>query len=202
MPHTLNIDGVTENAFDLQMLVYSSKSFCAKHQIAWGGESPGEFDWEYYFGWLKSSLCEKLIRSAITLRMLQDILAADDMQESIDLENYQDDSIAGIQLGIIHEGSFVLRCAKCATRSSTQTIPSLIGMMTTGSNGGPETYFFSGEIAGLNGNSNWTSNHLRWLPIAMLIWSRTMSTFTICINTIRSRTIACTGAAVARIMKS
>lgn len=124
MPHTLNIDGVSENAFDLQMLVHSSKSFCATHHVAWGEESPGEFDWEYYFGWLKSSLCEKLIRSAITLRMLQDILAADDMQESTDLENYQADSIDGIQLGTIHEGSFRLSlremCNKIIHANDTQ----------------------------------------------------------------------------------
>ena len=56
MPHTLNIDGVSESLFHLQMLAHGSKSFCAKHQISYEDDGDAEFDWNYYFGWLKSSM--------------------------------------------------------------------------------------------------------------------------------------------------
>ena len=124
MPHTLNIDGVSESLFQLQMLIHSSKSFCAKHQISHGNNSNAEFDWDYYFGWLKSSICEKLIQSSITLRIMQDILLADDTQEPTDLQRYQTDAISGIQIGTVHEGSFKLTlretCNKIIHATDTQ----------------------------------------------------------------------------------
>lgn len=108
MPHSLNIDGVSENAFELLMLAHSSKSFCAKHSSQWGNDDVAEFDWNYYFGWLKSSICEKLIRTAITLRMAQDILLADEMQDPAALRSYLADSVAGIELGMVRRGAFDL----------------------------------------------------------------------------------------------
>lgn len=109
MPHVLNIDGTSENLFHLQMLVHSSKSFCAKHQISYGDYGNAEFDWYYYFGWLKTSISEKLIESAIKLRMMLDLLHdPDNIQHSGDLKRYETDAISGIQLGTIHKGSFKL----------------------------------------------------------------------------------------------
>ncbi|MCA9102848.1 MAG: hypothetical protein KDA63_16930 [Planctomycetales bacterium] len=108
MPHTLNIDGVSESLFLLQTLVHSSKSFCGKHKIQYADETEEEFNWDYYFGWLKTSICENLIRSSITLRMLQDILAADEGQEPTELQRYQNDAISRLRLGDVQRGSFEL----------------------------------------------------------------------------------------------
>jgi hypothetical protein len=107
MPHTLNIDGVSESLFLMQSLVHGSKTFCEKHKIKWGEESEQEFEWEYYFGWLKTTLCEHLIRSSITLRMFQDILKGYD-QEGLDLDAHQVAAIDGLTIGIVHEGTFKL----------------------------------------------------------------------------------------------
>ena len=78
MPHSINIDGIFESLFLLQNLVYASPSFCDLHKIRWAGEAKGEFDWYYYFGWLKSIVCEHLIQVSIKLRMLEDILKANE----------------------------------------------------------------------------------------------------------------------------
>ena len=107
MPHTLNIDRISESLFLLQGLVHGSKAFCEKHRIKWGEESHSEFEWEYYFGWLKSILCDHLISTSITMRMFQDILRDYD-QEGLDLDAHQAAAVDGIQLGIVHEGNFDL----------------------------------------------------------------------------------------------
>lgn len=124
MPQALNIDGVSENSFELLMLVHSSRSFCAKHSIRWENDDVVEFDWNYYFGWLKSLICEKLIRTAITLRMVQDILIADEMQDPAVLRRYQVDSVSGIELGMVRKGVFDLTlretCNKIIHATDTQ----------------------------------------------------------------------------------
>lgn len=124
MPHTFNIDGAGENSFEILMLVHGSKSFCQKHSIQWENEDVAEFDWSYYFAWLKSSICERLIRTAITLRMTHDILFADETQEPEPLKRFQTDSVSGIELGVVLKGSFVLTlreaCNKIIHASDTQ----------------------------------------------------------------------------------
>lgn len=107
MPHNLNIDGITESMFILQSLVHGSRSFCEKHQIIWCEESDRDYDWDYYFAWLKSSLCEHLIKSSITMRMLQDILK-DYNQEDLDMNSEQSGATNGLVLGVVHEGKFDL----------------------------------------------------------------------------------------------
>jgi len=98
MPHTLNIDGISESLFLLQNLRHASRSFCKTHKIKWGEETGCEYQWEYYFGWLKSTLCEHLIKTAITLRMLEDILRNYD-QEDIDLETLREEAERSLSFG-------------------------------------------------------------------------------------------------------
>ncbi len=93
--------------FLLQGIIHGSRTFCEKHQIKYREESRQDFDWEYYFGWLKSILCKHLIKSSITLRMLQDILRDYD-QEGLDLDAHQKEAMEGLSLGIVHEGTFIL----------------------------------------------------------------------------------------------
>ncbi len=93
--------------FLLQGLAHGSKTFCEKHKIKWANEEECEFGWEYYFGWLKPTLCEQLIKSAITVRMFLDILH-DFNAEEPDLEAHQRDAIEGLNIGVVHEGDFTL----------------------------------------------------------------------------------------------
>jgi hypothetical protein len=107
MPHSLNIDGVSESLFLIQTLAHGSKSFCETHQIKWGEEVASEFQWDYYFGWLKSLLCENLIKSSITLRMLQDIVTAQE-QDGLDLSLIEASAMFGLSLGTVSQGGFSL----------------------------------------------------------------------------------------------
>ena len=107
MPHTLNIDGVSESLFVIQSLAHGSRSFCETHHIKWADETERDYDWNYYFGWLKSLICEHLIKSSITLRMIQDIVSARG-QEDLDLAAIEAESVAGLTLGIVHQGGFAL----------------------------------------------------------------------------------------------
>lgn len=107
MPHLLNIDGISESLFLLQNLVHGSQSFCAKHQISRENEeTKSEFDWEYYFQWLKSISCEHLIKISIKMRMLEDILESN--VEDIDIKMLDTDSRKGLNLGYFHEGTEIL----------------------------------------------------------------------------------------------
>lgn len=107
MPHSLNIDGISEGLFLLQNLCHASQSFCEKHLIEWGETHETEFDWEYYFGWLKSNLCENLIKTAITLRMLEDIVVSDSEGE-LKPSAYYAEACRNLDLGTVLEGDFTL----------------------------------------------------------------------------------------------
>ena len=107
MPHALNIDGVSESLFLIQNLAHGSRSFCESHRIKWGEDCAGEYDWEHYFGWLKSLLCEHLIKSSITLRMILDMVDPQS-DENHDLKAIQTSSLEGLSIGVVHEGDFNL----------------------------------------------------------------------------------------------
>ena len=106
MPHSLNTDSVIESMFVVQGLVHGSKSFCGKHKIVNGEENRNDYDWFYYFGWLKSQISERLIKSSITLRMLEDTLS--EHQEDVDLNEYRKVAVSGLVLGEIQKGKFNL----------------------------------------------------------------------------------------------
>lgn len=109
MPHSINIDGTSESLFLLQNLGHASPSFCSLHKIRWG-EAKGGFDWDYYFGWLKSIVCEHLIQVSIKLRMLEDILKANDEQvdQEVDFASLDASARQGLDLGRFHEGTGTL----------------------------------------------------------------------------------------------
>lgn len=107
MPHSLNIDGISEGLFLLQNLCHASRSFCEKHRIEWGESRDNDFGWEYYFGWLKSTLCENLIKTAVTLRMLQDIVVSNSEGE-LQPSRYDSEACKNLDLGTVLEGNFKL----------------------------------------------------------------------------------------------
>ena len=97
MPHAINIDGISESLFILQNLVHASPSFCRRHKISYGGESRGDFDWDQYFGWLKSLSCDHLIQVSTKLRMLEDILRAN--EEDVDFPALDSTARKGLAIG-------------------------------------------------------------------------------------------------------
>jgi hypothetical protein len=97
MPHAINIDGISESLFVLQNLAHASRSFCRTHKIALGNETCGDFDWDYYFGWLKSLSCDHLIQVSTKLRMLEDILKAN--EEDLDFAKLDGAARKGLAIG-------------------------------------------------------------------------------------------------------
>ncbi len=103
MPHTVDIDGIHESLFFLQNLCLASESFCKLDRIGRYAEESGDFGWYYYFGWLKSLVCNHLIQCATKMRILQDLLSRYD--EEIDLAAIDADALKGLALGRFHPGN-------------------------------------------------------------------------------------------------
>jgi hypothetical protein len=97
MPHAINIDGISESLFLLQSLAHASPSFCQANKIKWENEPSGDYDWDYYFGWLKSLTCEHLIQVSTKLRMLEDILRANEVE--IDISAADNSARDGLSIG-------------------------------------------------------------------------------------------------------
>jgi len=106
MPHVINIDGVSESLFILQSLAHASPSFCRAHNVAWERAGESELDWTYYFGWLKSLSCDRLIQVATKLRMLEDILKANDVE--LDFAELDATARKGIAIGSFERSKKVL----------------------------------------------------------------------------------------------
>lgn len=98
MPHRIDIDGIHQNLFILQNLVFGSKIFCTTYHINRMNESY-DFNWDYYLGWLKSIVSEKLIESSIKMRILQDFLH--DQDSSIDFKVIEEVACSNINIGSI-----------------------------------------------------------------------------------------------------
>lgn len=103
MPHNLNLDGIHESIFLLQNLCLASESFCRQHKIGRYAEEFGDFGWSYYFGWLKSLLCNHLIQCATKMRILQDILSEYD--EEINFIMLDNNALKELTIGQFHYGN-------------------------------------------------------------------------------------------------
>ena len=108
MPHRINIDGITESLFLLQNLVHASRSFCSANKITGTSNAEGEFDFDYYSGWLKLMACENLIQVSVRLRILEDIVKADG--DSVDFSVLDGEARKDIILG---------NCAEASTENIT-----------------------------------------------------------------------------------
>jgi hypothetical protein len=103
MPHSVNVDGIHESLFLLQNFCSASEPFCRQHKIGRSAEESGDFGWDYYFGWLKSLLCNHLIQCATKMRILQDLLAEYD--EELDFAALDMNALKGLTIGKFHTGN-------------------------------------------------------------------------------------------------
>jgi hypothetical protein len=78
MPHRIDIDGISRNLFILINLAYASEHFCEEARVNRSDGDAKTFGWSYYIGWLKSTVSEVLIETAIKYRILQDFLQDED----------------------------------------------------------------------------------------------------------------------------
>ncbi len=106
MPYDINIEGMHELIFKLQNLCHASKSFCIKYQIhKYNDEETDDYDWTYYFGGLKSFVCDYLIQCSIKLRVLLDILKNDDHNKKINYDSIDKKSLDNINIGKFLKGN-------------------------------------------------------------------------------------------------
>jgi hypothetical protein len=102
MPHNVDVDGIHKSLFLLQNLCSGSEPFCRQHKIGRNHEEGKDFDWDYYFGWLKVLVCDHLIQCATRMRILQDLLVEYD--EELDFAALDKDALTGLTIGRFHAG--------------------------------------------------------------------------------------------------
>ena len=98
MPHLIDFDGLEHDLFVLQHTAYGSKEFCEKFDLnteCYGGD----YEWWEYKGLLKTYVSNKIIESAIKLRMIQDFAKHDD--DEIDLKAFDTNARKGLVIGSI-----------------------------------------------------------------------------------------------------
>lgn len=98
MTHRIDVDGIRRNLFILLNLAYASKPFCTEARINRTDDGKKSFGWTYYIGWLKSTVSEILIETAIKYRILHDLLKNEDL-EQIDLNDLDRRSLNGMIVG-------------------------------------------------------------------------------------------------------
>jgi len=97
MPHTFSTDIIYEDIFILLNLCFASKAFCKEYNIAYYSEDDTEFNWDYYKGYLKYLVSEKLISCAIKIRMLHDLAIA--REEEFEYSNLDKECCEGLEIG-------------------------------------------------------------------------------------------------------
>jgi hypothetical protein len=90
MPHRVDIDSIHQNSFLLLNIAYGAKEFARTHDLASDDDYP--ITGGYYVGWLKFTLSEKLIDTAIKTRIILDMVRAEEKQYEAGGEKYVVDS--------------------------------------------------------------------------------------------------------------
>lgn len=152
MPHSVDIDGIHESLFLLQNLCSASEPFCRQHRVGRNAEESNEIGWNYYFGWLKSLLCNHLIQCASKLRILQDLLSEYD--EEIDFTAMDRNALKGLTIGRFHVGNDRLTVREVCNKIIHATEVTLDWKEI---NGKDETEYWSGVVwmEGTKGRNRW-----------------------------------------------
>jgi hypothetical protein len=152
MPHSVDIDGIHESLFLLQNLCSASAPFCKQHKIGRYAERAVDFGWDYYFGWLKSSLCNHLIQCSIKMRIIQDFLGEYD--KDLDFVALDNDVLKGLRIGQFHAGNDRLTLREACNKIIHATEVTLDWKQITKKN---ETEYWSGILwlTGTKGHSRW-----------------------------------------------
>lgn len=97
MPHNINPDEISQSIFILQNLCLASHSFCQKYQVNEYSESDQEFNWDYYYGWLRLLVSEHLLQCAIKIRVIEDIVRENNQEVNFEEigKNAQIDLVLG-----------------------------------------------------------------------------------------------------------
>jgi hypothetical protein len=152
MPHSIDVDGIHESLFLLQNLSSASEPFCKQHKSGRNAEESGDFGWDYYFGWLKSLLCNHLIQCATKMRILQDLLSEND--EEFDFAALDKDARKGLTIGRFHAGNDRLTVREACNKIIHATHVTLDWTEISKKD---ETEYWSGIVwlEGTKGRSEW-----------------------------------------------
>lgn len=86
MPHQVDIDSIHHNNFVLLNIAYGAEKFARSHDL--GSDDDYPITRGYYLGWLKYTLSEKLIDTAIKTRIILDMIGAEEKRYKQDGEKY------------------------------------------------------------------------------------------------------------------
>ncbi len=163
MPHTINIDSIRENIFLLLNMAYASGVFAQKHDIV-SSDSEEIIDRDYYFGWLRAILSEKLIESASKTRVLIDIVLKEEEYYKQDGETYPTDVIkmdkeicSRFQIGRFEKGTSPLSLREACNKiiHATDWQPDIVNNVDDTPRGMP---IWTGHLLlfGQKGEDEWT----------------------------------------------
>lgn len=90
MPHRVDFDSIHQNIFVLLNIAYGAKEFSRSHDLSSEDDYP--ITGSYYVGWLKYTLSEKLIDTAVKTRIILDMVRAEEKRYQADGEPYSVDT--------------------------------------------------------------------------------------------------------------
>ncbi len=154
MPHRIDIDGISKRIFILNNLAFASKPFCETFQVDRGDEEDKPFGWTYYLGWLKSTVSESLIDTAIKIRVMNDFLK----YEELGATNFRE--IEGKAISGTVVGRFLPSFKELSLRETCNKIIHAIEMnlkWIDGRNEDSSFEFWNGNVIleGVKGKENW-----------------------------------------------
>jgi len=171
MPHLIDFDGLEHDLFVLQHTAYGGREFCEKFDLnpdCYGGD----YEWWEYQGLLKSYVGNKIIESAIKMRMVQDFAKHDD--DEFDLNAFDIDARKGLVIGMISGVSTPLKLRESCNKIVHATEAR---MQWINSKDKPEVEYWSGvyELFGENRGTAWQVdlNVPEWCT-AMIRFNKTM----------------------------
>lgn len=93
MPHRVDIDSIHQNLFLLLNICYAAQAFAQNHDLE-SSDGLEIVDGQYYFGWLRFTLSDKLIDIAAKTRIILDMVRAEEESYRADGEKFSVDSRA------------------------------------------------------------------------------------------------------------
>ena len=156
MPHSIDINSLSERVFILHNMCHASLSICSKYKIGRFVEDAEEYEWNDYFGWLKVFVCESMIHLAIRLRILEDSVKSD--EQEINWGEIDQDSRKDLCLGKYHKGNDKITIREICNKIIHATDISLDWTSIDKENendGSPEYWTGVAWLFGKKGNKEW-----------------------------------------------
>lgn len=168
MSHQLDLDGLLEKLVLLQHFSYGSKDYC-RERLAGSEEDMGDKELDEYWGWVKGITSTYLIECAVRVRILLDIVTAQD--HTAEVEVIDATARSGLVIGEPLEGKFELTLREVCNKiiHARNVIP----VWEVEIRGSEEFRYWSGslQLAGKKSGREWR------LVLHVAPWARSLQRF-------------------------